>query len=200
MAGGNALHDLALDGFVGNLSDRPMTNRTPAVLGVRTGQGHNLTPLFGGKGRGAAAPGGVLEPGAHIGFAQTRLSAVAPALFPGTDGIFAEMQMACDLAGAVSLVRQENDEGAQDQGVFFAAVVDQGLQGTALDVSDFDRNRFGSGHLQALFFQEGYLDDCPMSSVSAGLPPYTGLPCTSFMDLFRQRGSPRPIPRNPFAC
>lgn len=178
MAGGNGVDDLAFDGFVGDLSDRPVTEGPSAVLGIGAGQGHDLTPLFGGEGRRPATSGSVQEPGAHVGVAQSGFSTLAPALLPVTDGIFAQMQMACDLAGAVSLVSQENDEGAQDQGMFFAAVVDQGLQGTALDVSDFDRDRFGSSHQQDLFFQEGYLDDCPMSSVSGGLPPYTGWSCT----------------------
>ena len=82
MSWGNRGNNLATDGFVGNFAVRPMTEGASALFWVFAGQRHDLTPLLGGQGGWCAASRRIGKPEAHVGFAPSGGSAVAPALFP----------------------------------------------------------------------------------------------------------------------
>jgi len=123
-----------------------MADGASALLWVFTGEGHDLTPLFGGN-RGRTSPaGGICEPVSYLGFSEAGLGTFAPALFPVTDTVLAQMQVAGDVACGMALIGHENDASAGDHRVFFATSLDQGLQGVSLDLGDGNGNGFWAGH------------------------------------------------------
>ncbi len=140
MAYGKGLYDAALFGFVGHLSDRPVTDGTSALFGVFTDDRHDLAPLLGGDGRRFAGSRGIGKPEAHLVFCQSGLGALPPTLFPATDAVFTDVQLSGNLACGVSEVCHKDNPGACNEDLFFVSGVYQILEGLVVYWGDMNGN------------------------------------------------------------
>src|SRR5450759_4139656 len=195
MPGRNRGDDASLHDLIGNLTARPLANRTLGLRRLLTSQGHDLAHLIGrdlGQFAGSVA---VLQAFLHRKISQRYRLQQQPAIPPLTSHIDADIKLARDLLIVQPCAGCQDDASPWHKPLFCAVSLDQLFQSQPLGVTQGNGGWFRAFHIAASACSEMTASYLVATSLSTGdhtpAAPQPG--CTrSSPDRLRRRCAPPP--------